>query len=255
MKNETKSIKFEIKADHEDDDFMIFTGIASPFNNKPDLGGDIVEKGAFKTSLKQKGNTRVLLFHHSTFEPIGTVKLKETDEGLMITEGKIDKRITRGGDVARLISMGAIKGLSIGFRTMTEKIVKGIRHLIEIKLFEMSIVPFPMNEGAMITSAKAELANISFDDTLSSLIERVDEAKESSFDLMNEAVKKLNSVLMNSFDESGKPLDDSSLSDHGENKGDDNSDESEPPSSEEKEDLEAEEIKNELIDFFKGLGK
>ena len=252
MKNQTKSIKFEIKAEKEDDKFMVFTGIGSPFNGKADQGGDIVEEGAFKQTLEQQTSMRVLLWHHNTHEPIGTVKLEETKDGLMITEGKINKTIQRGREVAELIGMGALKGLSIGYRSIKESFKDGKRLLKEIKLFEMSIVPFPMDEDAMITSAKAETMQLGFEDVLSILNSKIDEAKESSFDLINETVKKLNKVLMKSFDESTNSLLESSLNDQ-ENEEDENSNESDHSNQKDKEDIEAEEIKDDLLKFFKGL--
>jgi len=223
LKNEKKSIKFDIKAEHEDDKFMIFKGVGSPFNGKADLGGDIVEEGAFTTTLRQKGNTRVLLFHHDTKEPIGTVKLEETKEGLMITEGRINKNIQRGLEVAELIAMGALKGLSIGYRAVKVAFEGDIRLLKEIALFEMSIVPFAMDEEAEITSAKSN-EELSFEDALSAAVDKLEEAKESDLVLINETIKKFNCFLMKSFEESIKSKVESSSSDQQENFDDDHSD-------------------------------
>jgi HK97 family phage prohead protease len=255
FKDEKKSIKFDIKAHDEDDKFMIFKGIGSPYNGKADLGNDIVEDGAFSTTLKQKGDTRVLLFHHDTTEPIGTVKLEETKQGLMITEGKINKNIQRGREVAELISMGALKGLSIGYRAVKVAFDGDSRILKEIALFEMSIVPFPMDEDAEITSAKSD-EELSFEDALSMAVDKLPEAKESDLTLINETIRKLNGFLMKSFDESIKSTIDDSLSDQDLNVDDDHSDNldslSEDESKDNDDELTNEELK-ELLQFSKEL--
>ncbi|MGO8279689.1 HK97 family phage prohead protease, partial [Rhizobium ruizarguesonis] len=53
--------------------------------------------------------------------------------------------------------MGALTGLSIGFRTLEEEINRetGINHLKRVKLYEVSIVTFPANEAATISTVKS----------------------------------------------------------------------------------------------------
>jgi len=153
---EYKNFKMDVNFD-DSDEYMYFKGIGSPYDGKPDLGNDIIQKGAYSRTLDQKGAIRPLLWQHKQEEPIGTVELEETDEGLMIKRGIIDKMISRGKDASRLIAMKAVKGLSIGYKAIKATTdSKGNRLLKEIALHEMSIVTFPMNEGAVITSAKAE---------------------------------------------------------------------------------------------------
>jgi hypothetical protein len=55
-----------------------------------------------------------------------------------------------------LIKAKIVKGLSIGFASVKDSIESGVRHLKEIKLYEGSIVTFPMNERALISSVKSE---------------------------------------------------------------------------------------------------
>ena len=46
--------------------------------------------------------------------------------------------------------------LSIGYHTVRDVITNGVRHLQELKLYEVSIVTFPMNELATVSSVKSE---------------------------------------------------------------------------------------------------
>jgi HK97 family phage prohead protease len=55
---------------------------------------------------------------------------------------------------------GAIDGLSIGFRVKTARkaATGGVRRLIEVDLWEVSLVTFPMLPQARITSVKQRAA-------------------------------------------------------------------------------------------------
>lgn len=129
-----------------------FSGYASIFG-EPDQGGDVVMPGAFQRSLAKKGRTDVrLLFQHDPKEPIGRVlRIEEDAVGLRI-EGQLFPDVPRAKALISLICGHALNGLSIGFRT--EKAKKnsrtGHRHLLEVDLWEISIVTFPMMERARI---------------------------------------------------------------------------------------------------------
>src|SRR5262249_31377443 len=49
-----------------------------------------------------------------------------------------------------------VQGLSIGFQTVKREMKDGVRQLKELKLYEGSIVTFPMNESALIETVKAK---------------------------------------------------------------------------------------------------
>jgi hypothetical protein len=48
----------------------------------------------------------------------------------------------------------ALRGLSIGYDTVRSVMKGKVRQLTELKLFEISLTPFPMNELALVTSVK-----------------------------------------------------------------------------------------------------
>lgn len=134
----------------------LIEGYASLFG-VADTGGDIVMPGAFARSLAQRGTAGVkLLWQHDAAEPIGVwTSLIEDAKGLKVA-GRLDLTVARAREALSLIRGGAIDGLSIGFRTKratTDK-TSGLRRLIEIDLWEISIVTFPMLTQARISAVK-----------------------------------------------------------------------------------------------------
>jgi len=135
-----------------------FAGYASVFS-RVDEGGDIVMPEAFARSLKRRGTERIrLLFQHDPKEPVGTwERIVEDGFGLWV-EGRLVPGVPRADALRKLIERGAIDGLSIGFRTVraTREAATGYRKLWQIDLWEISIVTFPMMEGARIAAASPD---------------------------------------------------------------------------------------------------
>lgn len=135
-----------------------FVGYASVFD-KLDNGGDIVVKGAFKGSLSKRKSANVrMLFQHDPNEVIGKwADLKEDDYGLL-AQGQLNLKVQRGAEMFALLEQKAIDGLSIGYRTikaMPDK-EKNARKLVELDLWEISVVTFPMNTDSRVGSVKGE---------------------------------------------------------------------------------------------------
>lgn len=131
-----------------------FEGLLSPYGNV-DNGLDIVEPGAYTKTLKERGSKVPLLWQHKADTPIGELGLEDRPEGLW-AKGKLLLDDPNAQRAYLYIKARIVKGLSIGFETVKDSIEKGIRHLKEIKLYEGSIVTFPMNEMALITSVKKD---------------------------------------------------------------------------------------------------
>lgn len=130
-----------------------FEGLLSPYGNL-DAGGDVVEPGAYAKTLKEHGNKVPLLWQHKTDVPIGELMLDDRKDGLWC-KGQLLMTLPAADTAYKVIKARIVKGLSIGFETVKDAIENGVRHLKEIRLYEGSIVTFPMNEMAMITSVKA----------------------------------------------------------------------------------------------------
>lgn len=152
METKHHTFAFNIKSFEETG---AFAGYASVFN-VTDSQNDMVMPGAFARTLLE-GAPAKLLWQHQPEEPIGVLKtLKEDAIGLYI-EGEILLSLTRGREAYALLKSGAINGLSIGYRTKEYAYdpESGIRYLTEVELFEVSLVTFPANELAGVTSLKS----------------------------------------------------------------------------------------------------
>jgi len=161
MDIERKTFNLEIKELNEEGHFK---GYLSTFGNV-DQGGDIVDAGAFKRTLKNQ-KTFPLTWAHDASTPdlvIGTFSGEEDEKGLLI-DGEFFLDLD-GGEKAyktakKLFAKKIKMGLSMGYKTMkyTNETVEGmmIRRLKEVKLQEGALTLFPMNEEARVESIKGE---------------------------------------------------------------------------------------------------
>jgi len=153
--HETFTAGFEIKAINEDEG--IFEGYASIFSHV-DQGRDAVVPGAFSRSLNERGTKGVkLLWQHDPTEILGQIlEIFEDAHGLFV-KARLDMNVQRSREALSLLQAGALDGLSIGYKTITSRADdhNGIRHLIDVDLWEVSLVTFPMQPGARVTSLKA----------------------------------------------------------------------------------------------------
>lgn len=160
----------EIKTDSEPNGDMLFSGYGAIFGNM-DYVGDVIVPGAFAESLAESQKTGVwppMLSQHGGLSvednmPIGIwTALSEDGVGLKV-EGKLAPT-DRGKEHYALLKMTprpAISGLSIGYR-VKEAIMRSrpedpARKLIKIDLKEISLVTFPANTKARVTSVKSGL--------------------------------------------------------------------------------------------------
>jgi HK97 family phage prohead protease len=121
-----------------------------------------VDKGAFKKSIKEsKGLWPILADHNPTAQIGWNLRAEEDDKGLFV-EGKLDLNVQSAREKYSLaktaMESGAKMGLSIGYMVIKaepdrEKTI--VRRLKELKMYEYSIVTFPMNTAAMITQMKS----------------------------------------------------------------------------------------------------
>lgn len=148
---------FEIKLDaKQDDNSRTFSGYGSTFGNI-DSDNDIIVKGAFTESLKKRNPK--LLYQHKMSDVIGVINNAYEDEKGLFIEGKISNT-TKGNEAYELLKDGAIDSFSVGFMTKDSDYKEdGVRLIKQAELYEVSIVTFPANEQARISSVKAEDIN------------------------------------------------------------------------------------------------
>ena len=135
-----------------------FSGYGAVFGNE-DFVGDVVEKGAFAASLKEKGAGKIkLLWDHDPGQPIGVyTKIEEDSKGLYVEGRLLVDVIAKAREVYALMKAGALDGLSIGFRTVKASFDEknNVRRLMEVDLWEISMVTFPCNQEATVAAVKS----------------------------------------------------------------------------------------------------
>jgi len=162
-----------------DDEEGILEGYAS-LAGVLDSYNEIVDKGAFKRTLKEHEDRIALCWQHDWHEVIGRIEeLREVSRsklpkplqeqypeatgGLYFRSQVLDTR--QGKDAKVLLRAKAIKELSIGYDLYDDGSYKdddGIVHLKHIRLYEISPVTMGANPGAQVESYKAEPCDIPY---------------------------------------------------------------------------------------------
>jgi hypothetical protein len=197
---EYKSIPLEIK---EINDQGVFVGLASPYNNIDD-GNDRVLPSIGPIN---NGKQVPILYQHDITKVLGNQTLLDTQAGVQTTGQLIlDKNsdgqymVPLAATAYALLKKGLLK-LSIGYKTLDFEYVtengQTIRNLKSIEIMEVSLVTFPMNEAATVSSVKSQ--NNSGGDNLT--IENKGASGSTTLPIADKAVKWDGSVASkNVFD-------------------------------------------------------
>jgi HK97 family phage prohead protease len=141
----------------------IFEGELSVYNNV-DFGDDVVRPGAFTKTISEKNGVVPMLWQHDPNLPVGVNLL--TDTGVALGNRgviNLEKQLGREAlsDLRMWQKYGMKFGQSIGYETIKEKrLDSGVRELLEVNLWEGSLVTFGMNPLATVNSVK-QLARMS----------------------------------------------------------------------------------------------
>ena len=123
-----------------------FAGYAALFN-KRDAGRDTIRPGAFDRTLAERTEPYPLYWQHRPDLQIGWIEsIAEDARGLRVV-ASIDNP---DGGAAAAIRRGAVTGLSFGYRTRRATRDEQGRELLDIELFEVSLVTHPMQEAARV---------------------------------------------------------------------------------------------------------
>ena len=161
---EHKVFSFELKKLNDDG---TFDGYAATFN-KVDAGGDKILPGAFKKTLREKKKFP-MHWYHDVRDPVGEIALKEDSRGLKAEGELLKDDINKARELyaAMKKTETVARQLSIGYDAVKKEFEGDVRILKEIKLYEVSIVTFGMDQEANITAVKKEEAEISPDESKS----------------------------------------------------------------------------------------
>lgn len=149
-----------LKEEDSENSAGILEGYASVFDNV-DLGGEVVVKGAFAKTLKERLKKGFIKLYDShmifsgTDAVIGVITdAKEDDYGLWF-QAKFSS-VQKAQEVRTKIREGILSALSFGFEVVKDAMdeAKKIRYLKELRLYEISVVPWGMNPKAMAEVVK-----------------------------------------------------------------------------------------------------
>lgn len=155
---ERKSLSLEVKSIDEDG---YFEGYAAVFGNV-DAWNDIILAGAFKASLREhkgKKTMPALLWQHDYKQPIGVwLSMEEDAHGLFVKGQLLKEDVQKAREAFALLKAKAITGMSIGYIARDYSIDEKtwIRTLKKVDILEASLVTFPANDQAQVTTVKAQ---------------------------------------------------------------------------------------------------
>jgi uncharacterized protein len=222
-----ENIPFQVKEMNQDEESKIFTfeGYASTFGNV-DLVMDRVVKGAFLGTIdqwKKSGESLPILWHHNSDMPLGVYSsLAEDSIGLKVTGTMPIEDTFVSGRIIPQMRHGSIRKMSIGYYlnkyTVDEE--TGIWDLLEIELFEISLVTRPANPMASVTDIQPKaLASVDDLEHLSKremetlfrtgvsfskkdakrLVSLICKSDRDGFDLTERDAEELKNGIINSF--------------------------------------------------------
>lgn len=154
LEHKTAPLSFELKVIGDQGEIE---GYALTYGNV-DQGGDICLKGCAANSLRKRPPNKVkMLLGHDASIIIGKWTDFIDDEKGLLGKGRLFLNIQKGRETYELLKEDAIDGLSIGYRTIKDvwDADRKARLLEEIDMREVSVVPFPMNEQAIVTNVKS----------------------------------------------------------------------------------------------------
>ena len=158
----------EFKVKYSDEGNGYIEGYASTWIRRPDVYGDVVKRGAFAKSLKERwggGKGIPLLWAHQLDNLkafIGTANAVEDDKGLFF-HGDFDAT-EEAQRVRELYKDGRLKKFSFDYDTLDagpvtlEDDVKA-NELRELDIYEISCVCVPANDDAAVVGVKAGRRN------------------------------------------------------------------------------------------------
>jgi len=113
----------------------------------PDAARDTIERGAFRDTLAARNRPLPLLWQHRPDTVIGHIEAAEEDmRGLRIVAVLSAAR----SRAATALVRREISGLSFGYRARQAKHLGHGRRLLDIDLFEISLVTHPLQYGARV---------------------------------------------------------------------------------------------------------
>lgn len=172
---EHKYKDFEIKSDG---DSGKITGYFSTYDRIPDSYGDVIAPGAFTETIqkrKESGHPFPLCWNHDLDQIIGKVEtIEDTEKGPLMTAVFFDTPLAQ--EKREIVKSGCVYQFSFAYDVEDAYPVEledgtKANELRKLNLYEVSIVPVPANQNAVVTDIKAGRRNRKSDeDTIRQII-------------------------------------------------------------------------------------
>lgn len=141
------------------------SGFFSTYDRIPDSYGDVIAKGAFKETIearKASGHPFPLCWNHDLDQIIGAVypeDIEETEKGPHMTAKFFDTPLAQ--EKREIVKSGVVYQFSFAYDVKESgpvELENGVKanELRKLDLFEISIVPIPANQNAVMTEVKAD---------------------------------------------------------------------------------------------------
>lgn len=151
---------FEMKADADNG---TISGYFSTYDREPDSYGDVIAEGAFTETIKareESGHPFPLCWNHDLDQIIGKVdSIEDTEKGPLMTASFFNTQLAQ--EKREIVKSGVVYQFSFAYdikdagQVTLEDGTKA-NELRELDLFEVSIVPIPANQNAVMTEVKSE---------------------------------------------------------------------------------------------------
>ena len=150
------------------DDAGTISGYFSTYDRIPDSYGDVIAKGAFTETIEKRkasGHPFPLCWNHDLDQIIGSVNpddIQDTDKGPLMTASFFNTPLAQ--EKREIVKSGVVYQFSFAYDILEAgpvELENGIKanELKKLDLFEVSIVPIPANQNAVMTEVKAGRRN------------------------------------------------------------------------------------------------
>ena len=150
------------------EDAGTISGYFSTYDRIPDSYGDVIAKGAFSETIakrKESGHPFPLCYNHDLNQIIGSVdpsKIEDTDKGPLMEASFFDSPLAQ--EKRDLVKAGVIFQFSFAYDVLENGLITlddgtKANELRKLDLFEVSLVPIPANQRAVMTDVKAGRRN------------------------------------------------------------------------------------------------
>lgn len=154
MENKTFAFELDTKELGRDGEF---SGYASVFDIV-DQGGDIVDSAALDHVLQLGQKMPKMLWQHDPTKVCGVWDRFTKDAKGLKGYGRLLTESIYGKEAHVLMRAGALDGLSIGYKVEDSEWIDtprgSVRKILKAKLWEVSVVTFPMNAESLVTDVK-----------------------------------------------------------------------------------------------------